>query len=40
MEEPEAVIVEVEDDGFEVIPSALTHMQIPVFKFDFQFDLK
>lgn len=34
-EEPEAVIVEVEDEGCELMPSASPQMQIPIFKFDF-----
>ncbi|KAL7019111.1 hypothetical protein ACKWTF_011016 [Chironomus riparius] len=34
-EEPEAVIVEVEDEGCEIISSASPQMQIPIFKFDF-----
>lgn len=36
-EEPEAVIVEIEDDGFESLPSnsASSQIQIPIFKFDF-----
>jgi hypothetical protein len=36
-EEPGAVIVEVEDDGFESLPSnsASSPMKIPIFKFDF-----
>ena len=34
-EEPEAVIVEVEDEGCELMPSASPQIQIPIFKFDF-----
>ncbi|XP_070505666.1 putative leucine-rich repeat-containing protein DDB_G0290503 isoform X2 [Chironomus tepperi] len=35
-EEPEAVIVEVEDEGCELISSSASpQMQIPIFKFDF-----
>ncbi|KAG5671794.1 hypothetical protein PVAND_001970 [Polypedilum vanderplanki] len=39
LEEPEAVIVEVEDEGLDLTPmpslSASSQLQIPVFKFDF-----
>lgn len=39
IDEPEAVIVEVEDDGMECIPVSTEttplQIQIPVFKFDF-----
>lgn len=39
MDEPEAVIVEVEDDGLELLPLSTEttplQIQIPVFKFDF-----
>lgn len=35
-DEPEAVIVEVEDDGLEIMSTTPQQMQqIPIFKFDF-----
>lgn len=36
-DEPEAMLVEVEDDNFETVSNAtpITQMQIPIFKFDF-----
>lgn len=39
-DEPEAMLVEIEDDCFEAAPSIsnttpITQMQIPIFKFDF-----
>jgi len=36
-DEPEAMIVEVEDENFETVPNVtpITQMQIPIFKFDF-----
>ena len=36
-DEPEAMLVEIEDDNYETISNAtpITQMQIPIFKFDF-----
>lgn len=36
-DEPEAMLVEVEDDNFETVSNAtpITQIQIPIFKFDF-----
>lgn len=36
-DEPEAMLVEIEDDTFETVSNAtpITQIQIPIFKFDF-----
>lgn len=36
-DEPEAMLVEIEDDAYETVSNAtpITQMQIPIFKFDF-----
>lgn len=36
-DEPEAMLVEIEDENYETVSNAtpVTQMQIPVFKFDF-----
>lgn len=39
-DEPEAMLVEIEDDSFDIVQpvavtTPITQMQIPIFKFDF-----
>lgn len=36
-DEPEAILVEIEDDSYETVSNAtpITQIQIPIFKFDF-----